>query len=113
MNIKLMYVIAPDKEIPGRTTTKGAIFKMNIYQNISLLELKNKGYIIVSTSLNNAVDYKCFTEKSNFVLVLGNEGNGVKESTLNLSDKIVKISMDNIDSLNVAIAGGILMNEYR
>lgn len=26
MNIKLMYVIAPDKEIPGRTTTKGAIF---------------------------------------------------------------------------------------
>ena len=26
MNIKLMYVIAPDKEIPGKTTTKGAIF---------------------------------------------------------------------------------------
>ena len=26
MNIKLMYVIAPDQEIPGRTTTKGAIF---------------------------------------------------------------------------------------
>lgn len=26
INIKLMYVIAPDKEIPGKTTTKGAIF---------------------------------------------------------------------------------------
>ena len=26
MNIKLMYVIAPDKEIPGKTTNKGAIF---------------------------------------------------------------------------------------
>ena len=26
INIKLMYVIAPDKEIPGRTTTKGALF---------------------------------------------------------------------------------------
>lgn len=25
-NIKLMYVIAPDKEIPGRTTSKGALF---------------------------------------------------------------------------------------
>lgn len=26
MNIKLMYVIAPDKEVPGKTTTKGALF---------------------------------------------------------------------------------------
>lgn len=26
MNIKLMYVIAPDKEIPGKTTNKGALF---------------------------------------------------------------------------------------
>lgn len=26
INIKLMYVIAPDKEIPGRTTNKGALF---------------------------------------------------------------------------------------
>ena len=26
INIKLMYVIAPDKEIPGKTTNKGAIF---------------------------------------------------------------------------------------
>lgn len=26
INIKLMYVIAPDKEIPGKTTNKGALF---------------------------------------------------------------------------------------
>ena len=26
INIKLMYVIAPDKEIPGKTTNKGAVF---------------------------------------------------------------------------------------
>lgn len=26
LNIKLMYVIAPDKEIPAKTTTKGALF---------------------------------------------------------------------------------------
>ena len=26
VNIKLMYVIAPDKEIPGKTTNKGALF---------------------------------------------------------------------------------------
>lgn len=95
------------------SSTKGALFKMNIYQSVSLEELKEEGFTIVSTSLNNAVDYKLFTEKNNFVLVLGNEGKGVKDTTLKISDYIVKIEMNNIDSLNVAIAGGILMNEYR
>lgn len=95
------------------SSTKGAIFKMNIYQSIPLNKLKDDGFDIVSTSLEKAVNYKEYTKKENFVLVLGNEGQGVKKENLLLSDVIVKIPMDNIDSLNVAIAGGILMNEYR
>ena len=95
------------------SSTKGAIFKMNIYQGVSLNKLKDDGFDIVSTSLEKAVNYKEYTKKENFVLVLGNEGQGVKKENLLLSDVIVKIPMDNIDSLNVAIAGGILMNEYR
>ena len=46
-------------------------------------------------------------------IVLGNEGQGVKQESILLSDEIVKIKMSNIDSLNVAVAGGILLNEYR
>ena len=95
------------------SSTKGAIFKMNIYQGVSLNKLKDDGFDIISTSLEKAVNYKEYTKKENFVLVLGNEGQGVKKENLLLSDVIVKIPMDNIDSLNVAIAGGILMNEYR
>lgn len=95
------------------SATKGAIFKINIYQDVSLFELKEKGYFIVSTSLKDAVDYREFKNKDNFVLVLGSEGNGVKNINLEISDLIVKISMNNIDSLNVGVAGGILMNEYR
>ena len=49
----------------------------------------------------------------NFDLVLGNEGQGVKEENIDLADAVVKIDMGNIDSLNVAVAGGILMNHYR
>ena len=48
-----------------------------------------------------------------FVLVLGNEGQGVKEENISLADAVVRIEMGNIDSLNVAVAGGILMNHYR
>lgn len=95
------------------SASKGALFKISIYQNISLETLKEKGFEIVSTSLANACDYRDFKNKNNFVLVLGNEGQGVKQKNLDISSIIVKIPMSDIDSLNVAIAGGILMNEYR
>lgn len=95
------------------SSTKGALFKMNIYSDVSIDLLKEMNYKIVSTSLGDSIDYRLFVEKSNFVLVLGNEGQGVKKYILEKSDVIVRIPMSNIDSLNVAIAGGILMNEYR
>ena len=44
--------------------------------------------------------------------ILGNEGSGVKEELYELSDEIVKIRMENIDSLNVAIAGSIVMYHF-
>ena len=49
-----------------------------------------------------------FNKKS--ALVLGNEGNGVSDLTLKMSDEVVKINMsDRIDSLNVSVAGSIVM----
>ena len=50
---------------------------------------------------------------SKFVLVLGNEGQGVKKENIAIADRVVKIEMGNIDSLNVAVAGGILLNHFR
>jgi len=95
------------------SATKGAMFKINIYDNYSLKQLKNDGYQIIVTSLKDAVNYKDVKLAKKFVLVLGNEGQGVKEESILLADSICKIEMDNIDSLNVGVAGGILMNEYR
>ena len=45
-------------------------------------------------------------------IILGNEGSGVKEETFKLSDEIIKIDMHNIDSLNVAMAGAIIMYNF-
>ena len=42
-------------------------------------------------------------------LILGNEARGVDEEILANSQSIVKIPMAGIDSLNVGVAGGILM----
>lgn len=94
-------------------STKGALFKIPVFENISLKELKEKGYKVVSTALKGAINYKEVELNDKFVLVFGNEGQGICEETLNLSDLLIKINMDHIDSLNVAIAAGILMNHYR
>ena len=53
-------------------------------------------------------------KEENFVLVLGNESHGVSPEIIKKADKVVKIEMeDAIDSLNVAVAAGILMNYFK
>jgi RNA methyltransferase, TrmH family len=94
-------------------SSKGAIFSLPIYLNESLQDLKNDSYEIIVTALHNSVPYEDVKLNSKFVIVLGNEGQGVKKENIDLASYVVKIDMDNIDSLNVAIAGGILLNHYK
>ena len=46
------------------------------------------------------------------ILIVGNEGNGVSKEVLDIVDKTIKIPIENIDSLNVGIATGILLYNY-
>ena len=94
------------------SSTKGALFMMNI-TTCSLKDLKDKGYQVIVTSLAESVDYKSISVNNKACVVLGSEGQGVKKSSLDLADVIVKIDISNIDSLNVGVAAGILLNEYR
>src|SRR5690554_2386639 len=47
-----------------------------------------------------------------FILVLGNEGQGLSEQTKALLDGKVNIKTKHVESLNVAVAGSILMYEW-
>ena len=50
--------------------------------------------------------------KKAFALIVGNEGSGVRDDILKLSDKNLYIQMNqNVESLNVAIATSILLYE--
>ena len=95
------------------SASKGAIFDLPIYENISINYLKQQGYKIIATALHNASNYKNFDLKSPFVLVFGSEGNGVSKEIIDLADKTIKIEIDSIDSLNVAVAAGIILERYR
>ncbi len=95
--------------------SQGAIFELNLKKgsNKILYDLK-KDYKIVGTALNEkTIDLREFNAPQKIVLVLGNEGNGVSDEVLDLCDYIVKIPITNIESLNVGIAGGILLYTLR
>ena len=69
--------------------------------------------VIVSALTERAIDIKELKVPKSFILVVGNEANGVSDETMKLASVITKIEIKNIDSLNVAIATGILMDHLR
>ena len=56
--------------------------------------------------------YRKWKRRLRMESILGNEGNGVHRELIDACDVIVKIEMHAFESLNVAIAGGILMYEF-
>ena len=89
--------------------TQGAIFNLNIVSNKNLEDLKKKGYKILATEIKGSVSLKKVQKFDKFVLVLGNEAHGVRDEVLKLADERIRIDIENIESLNVAIAGAIAM----
>ncbi len=88
-------------------STQGAIFKLNILNNFDLKSLKN--YEIYATEIKGSVDLSTISSKTKHILVLGNEAHGVSKDVLELATKRIRIDIQNIESLNVAIAGAIAM----
>lgn len=92
-------------------SSQGAIFKLNILKNIDINSIKEKGYKIYATEIKGSVSLKEINKNEKHVLVLGNEAHGVSKEILDLSDKRIRIDINSIESLNVAIAGAIAMYE--
>ena len=94
-------------------STMGSIFHLPIIQNVSVEELKTIGSKIYSSTLETDDFLGKIEIPEKFILVIGNEGNGISEEIKNITDKFVKINMQgNAESLNVSIAAGILMYEF-
>ncbi|MBR4262918.1 MAG: RNA methyltransferase [Bacilli bacterium] len=98
-------------------STQGMIFGMNIiYQDLenTILDLKEKNYIIYGTDVNKGIDVKTLndTNKEKYVLVMGNEGQGLSNNIKELCDKFLYIKMNSkVESLNVGVATSILIYE--
>jgi len=96
--------------------TQGNLFYANLIKaplKERILALKFLGYKIYVTSLSKAEDIKSVHPIEKCVVVLGNEGSGVSEAVLALADHRIKIKTSDIESLNVAMAGTIIMYEWQ
>ena len=97
-------------------TSAGATEHLKICQvnNLSqtIDELKEKGFWIVGSSLENAKNYTEVDYKIPTALIVGNEEKGIRKLTASKCDFLVKIPMSGkIQSLNVSVATGILLFE--
>ena len=97
--------------------SKGSIYKLNILHSDLfeiIKELKEKNYKIYATGLtNNTKNIYQINNDDKMVFILGNEGSGVRKEIMDISDEIIKIDMANIDSLNVGMAGAIIMHKFK
>ena len=93
---------------------QGSHFHLPIYRmsNQVLLEKAKKAgiHVLATTLSKDSVDYRELPPIENFVLVMGNEGQGISSLMAESADQLVHISMKGqAESLNVAVAAGILI----
>ena len=99
-------------------SAQGALFNLNFerFEIERLKELQKEGYkILVTTLSNDSIFINEFKRKVNekLIIVVGNEGNGVRKEIIDIADYKIKIDISNIDSLNVGIATGITLFELK
>lgn len=95
-------------------SSQGAIFKLN-FINADLLEFipKLNNYDIYGTDVINGIELDNVKNNDNIAIILGNEGNGISKEVKTLINKNIYIPMQNTESLNVSVAGGIIMYRLR
>lgn len=91
--------------------SQGAVFHLP-YHRQDLTEviplLKDRSISVYATYLSDeSISLEAMKEEK-IAVVLGSEGQGVSDEILRLSDEFLKIPMTHFESLNVAVAAGII-----
>ena len=82
----------------------------NLVQTID--KLKENGYWIVGTTLEDSVDYRTIDYSGKIALIIGNEGAGMSNLVRKNCDFLAKIPMyGKTNSLNASVAAGIMIYE--
>ena len=96
-------------------STQGLLFNVNILirdLDEYIRKLKEEGYIIYGTKVDNGKNLKDIDKKDKYAVVMGNEGKGVNPNILSMCNEYIYIPMNsNCESLNVGVATSIILYE--
>ncbi len=96
-----------DKVLRG---SQGAIFYIDIERmNLNEVIEKHSDYEILAADMAGTTE---FSVPKKVVLILGNESSGLPED-IKESTKLISIETDSIESLNLSVAGSILMHKLK
>lgn len=93
--------------------SKGSLFDVYVERRplvTAIKELKSEEYKIIYA---DAHDEGNVSKQSKIVFILGNEGRGISEEVKNVADGALHIETKRVESLNVSVAGSILMYLWR
>ncbi len=100
-------------------STAGSIFRIGIREVSDtkqlLAKLKEEGFLIVAAAGGGDHPYwSAAYNKKPVALIIGNEANGVAAELLSMADLVASIPLkDSVESLNAAVAAGIILFEIR
>lgn len=98
-------------------STMGSLFHLPVVSASlaqAIAELKEKGVVVVASSLATDQWYDEVDYGHKVALIVGNEGNGIRWEVLTLADQLVKIPIyGKAESLNVSVATALMLYEIR
>ena len=94
-------------------STKGMLFNINIIvRNLNTFVDTLNEYTIYGTDVDNGIDIKDEALPNKLAIVIGNEGNGIRNEIKQKCEKFIYIPMDNkCESLNAGVSASIIMYE--
>ncbi len=90
--------------------TQGLLFNLNIHITDIISFMDTYSHISYFGTIMNGTEFSSVNE-TNIGIILGNEGSGVREEVLKKTNDNITIKTS-VESLNVAIAGSILMQYF-
>ena len=96
--------------------TMGSIYRVPVLYTEEVLslaeELIGRGIVIFAAHLRGRMDYYEADYTGGTAFLIGNEGAGLTEAAAEAADRLIRIPMEGqLESLNAAMAAGILMYE--
>ena len=113
-------IIPKDRQVQVNSTvmktSAGALTNMDVVSVSNLVQtidkLKENGFWIVGTALEDSVDYRTIDYSGKIALIIGNEGKGISRLVRESCDFVANIPMyGQINSLNASVASGIMIYE--